>query len=72
MTVTKGGKWVFFYLGYAVKKTDPTFVPISPPDVNGDPEDPVEQPEPTPLQAPEELESDSEEEKKNEEDEEDQ
>lgn len=63
-TVYKGGRWVNFYLGYGVKKTDPTFVPISPPDVNADPEDPTEQPEPTPLQAPEELESDSEEVKK--------
>ncbi|OMJ95406.1 hypothetical protein SteCoe_1167 [Stentor coeruleus] len=70
-TVYKGGRWVNFYLGYGVKKTDPTFVPISPPDVNADPDDPVEQPEPTPLQAPEELESDSEEEKKDEEEEED-
>ena len=70
-TVFKGSRWVNFYIGYGVKKTDPSFVPISPPDVNGDPEDPTEQPEPTPLQAPEELESDSEEEKKNDEEEED-
>ena len=64
VTVFKGGRWVNFYLGYGIKKTDPTFIPISPSDVNGDPE-------PTPLQAPEELESDSEEEKKENEEEED-
>ena len=68
-TVFKGSRWVNFYLGYGIKSTDPTFVPISPPDVVGDPDDPVEQPEPTPLQAPEELESDSEEDKKDEEEE---
>ena len=71
VTVVKGGRFLSFYLGYGIKKTDPTFVPIAPNDVNNDPEDPVEQPEPTPLNAPEELESDSEEEKKDNEEEED-
>ena len=64
LTVFKGGRWVNFYLGFGVKKTDPSFVPIAPPDVLGDPDDPVEQPEPTPLVAPEMVESESEEGKK--------
>lgn len=71
VTVYKNGRWVGFYLGYGIKKTDPTFVPIAPPDVFADPDDPVEQPEPTPLEAPEMLESDSEEDKKQDDDEDD-
>jgi hypothetical protein len=71
VTVFKAGRWVNFYLGFGVKKTDPTFVPIAPPDVLADPEDPAEQPEPTPLVAPEMVESDSEEGKKDEEEDDD-
>ncbi|CAG9326440.1 unnamed protein product [Blepharisma stoltei] len=67
LTIHKGGAWVNVYIGYGVKRLDPTFNPISPPDVLPDPEDPVEQPEPTPLVAPEELESDSDAEKENDE-----
>jgi hypothetical protein len=63
-TVFKAGRWVNFYLGFGVKKTDPSFVPVAPPDALADPDDPVEQPEPTPLNAPELVESESEEEKK--------
>jgi hypothetical protein len=40
------------YIGYGIKTGDVCFNPTSPQDILNDPEEPIEQPEPTPLQAP--------------------
>jgi len=37
-----------------MKRGDPSFNPCEPPEVQSDPHDQVENPEPTPLEAPEE------------------
>ena len=42
------------YVGDGLKCCDSSFNPIEPPEVMGDPYDQVENPEPTPLEAPEE------------------
>jgi hypothetical protein len=39
MTVSKGGKFCFVYTGYGLKKGDPSFNPIEPPQVQQDPVD---------------------------------
>jgi len=52
VTVSKGGKFTNVYVGYGVKRADSSFNPTSPPTVDEEPQDPVEQPEPTPLEAP--------------------
>lgn len=52
MTVSKGGKFSFVYTGYGMKKGDPSFNPTEPPEVQKDPIDQMEQPEPTPLTEP--------------------
>lgn len=39
-------------MGYGVKHQDTPWNPISPPDVQSDPEAKAEKPEPTPLEAP--------------------
>jgi len=41
-------------VGDGIKKGDTAFFPIEPPEVQSDPQDYVEMPEPTPLEAPEE------------------
>lgn len=60
LTVAKGGKYMNVYVGNGLKRGDACFYPIEPPEVNIDPTDQIEQPEPTPLTAPEEpLEEDT-------------
>lgn len=68
---SQNGIWQSIYVGYGIKNGDTCQQPTSPPDVMKDPEDSEEQPEPTPLVAPEPpLEPDTDEEnKKGEEDE---
>lgn len=51
-TVQKGGKFCNIYLGWGLKTGDANMFPIEPADVQRDPEDPTEMPEPTPLQEP--------------------
>jgi radial spoke head protein 4A len=55
VTVAQGGKFASIYVGYGIKKGDTCFNPIEPPEIQRDPVDHVEQPEPTPLTAPEQL-----------------
>ena len=52
ITVCKGGKFTNVYVGYGVKRVDPSFNPTSPPLVETEPTDAVEQPEPTPFNEP--------------------
>lgn len=52
MTVSKGGKFTFVYTGYGIKKGDPSLNPTEPPEVQKDPVDQDEEPEPTPLTEP--------------------
>ena len=52
ITVCKGGKFTNVYVGYAVKRVDPSFNPTTPPSVEVEPTDASEQPEPTPLNEP--------------------
>ena len=54
VTVAKGGKFHNLYVGYGLKRGDPSFCPTEPPEVQSDPVDQNEMPEPTPLQAPQE------------------
>lgn len=68
ITVFKNGVWDNLYMGYGFKSGALPFYPIQPPDAMKDPEDPVEEYEPHPKEAPEELESDSDEEKEPEDD----
>ena len=53
ITVSKGGKCTSIYVGYGLKKGDPSYNPVEPPMVAADPDEDVEQPEPYPLTAPE-------------------
>lgn len=65
VTVAQQGKFANIYVGYGLKKGDTCFNPIEPPEIMRDPVDQGEQPEPTPLNAPEQLpEPDTEAEKK--------
>ena len=41
------------YVGYGMKKGDPSYNPVEPPAVCGDPEEEKEMPEPNPLKEPE-------------------
>lgn len=41
-------------MGDGIKKGDTSYNPVEPPEVQSDPKDQVERPEPTPLEAPEE------------------
>jgi hypothetical protein len=50
--VAKGGKFTSIYVGYGLKKGDSSYNPTEPPEVQKDPEDQNEMPEPTPLNAP--------------------
>ena len=52
VTVAKGGKHTSIYIGYGLKRGDPSYNPIEPPAVQADPEEVVERPEPTPLTEP--------------------
>jgi hypothetical protein len=52
VTVTQSGKWANLYIGYGVKTGGVCFNPTSPQEICGDPEEAVEQPEPTPFNAP--------------------
>ena len=54
LTVAKGGKFTNIYVGYGLKRGDPSYNPTEPPEVQRDPTDQNEMPEPTPLQAPQE------------------
>lgn len=39
VTVSKGGKWHSLYIGYGLKRGDPSFDPTEPPEVQADPQD---------------------------------
>ena len=52
VTVSKGGKCTTVYVGYGLKKGDPSYNPIEPPEVCQDPEEEEEKPEPNPLTEP--------------------
>ena len=52
VTVAKGGKHTSVYIGYGLKKGDPSYNPIEPPVVQVDPEEEEEKPEPYPLTEP--------------------
>lgn len=67
-TVFKGEKWTNIYLGWGIKSGGSAFEPVGPPKILDDPEDPAEQPEPTPLEAPDEVESDTDKESEEDED----
>lgn len=67
LTVSYDGRFTNIYVGYGLKHGGVSYNPTSPPDVMRDPDEKVEQPEPTPLEAPEEpLEPDTDEDKKGE------
>ncbi|CDW87426.1 UNKNOWN [Stylonychia lemnae] len=53
ITVAQNGKFANIYVGHGLKRGDVSFNPTEPPDVQKDPVDQLEQPEPTPLIAPE-------------------
>lgn len=55
VTVAQNGRFASIYVGYGLKKGDSCFNPIEPPEIQRDPADQVEMPEPTPLVAPEQL-----------------
>lgn len=60
VTVSKGGKFTNVYVGYGLKKGDPSYNPIEPPEVCPDPEEEEEKPEPNPLtEPPTEVEADT-------------
>lgn len=64
-TISYNGKYSNIYVGYGLKFGDVAYNPTSPPEVIEDPEENQEQPEPTPLEAPEDpLEPDTDEENK--------
>lgn len=54
VTVSKGGKFTSVYVGYGIKRGDPSYNPTEPPDVQQDPIDQTEMPEPTPQNPPKE------------------
>jgi hypothetical protein len=53
VTVAANNRFTSVYVGYGIKRMDPAFSPIDPPEVMKDPIDQVGQPEPTPLNEPE-------------------
>jgi len=55
VTVSQNGKYASIYVGYGLKRGEVCFNPTEPPEVQKDPSDQNEQPEPTPLKAPEEA-----------------
>jgi hypothetical protein len=42
VTVAKGGKHTNIYVGYGIKRVDPSFYPTSPPVVDSEPTDPID------------------------------
>lgn len=52
MTVAKGGKFTNIYVGYGLKKDNPSYNPTEPPLVQDDPEEEEEKPEPNPKNEP--------------------
>ena len=56
ITVTQNGRWAGLYIGYGIKTGDVCYNPTIPQEIFGDPNEPLEQPEPTPLTAPAEPE----------------
>ena len=55
VTVSKGGKCTTVYVGYGMKKGDPSYNPVEPPAVCADPNDETEtkeMPEPNPAKEP--------------------
>ena len=54
VTVSKSGKFCSIYVGDGLKFGGPSYFPMEPPEVQSDPVDQIEMPEPTPLVAPEE------------------
>lgn len=55
ITVQKCGKFCSVYVGHGIKVGDDCMSPSSPPEVQRDPEDETEMPEPTPLEEPREM-----------------
>ena len=53
VTVSKAGKCTSVYVGFGLKKGDPSYNPTEPPNVQEDPEEDSEMPEPNPLTPPE-------------------
>jgi hypothetical protein len=71
VTVAKNGKFTNIYVGNGIKKGDAPMFPTEPPVVQKEPEDAIEEPEPTPKNAPPEpAEPDTDEEQKEEEEDE--
>ena len=52
ITIAKGGKFTNIYIGNCQKRADSSFNPTEPPEVQRDPVDSTEQPEPTPFNEP--------------------
>jgi len=52
VTVSKGGKHTSIYIGYGLKKGDPSYNPVEPPMVCADPDEELERPEPNPATEP--------------------
>ena len=52
VTVAKGGKFTTVYVGWGLKKGESSYQPTEPPEVQVDPDDQAEMPEPNPLEAP--------------------
>jgi len=48
-TVHKNGQYCSIYVGDCMKRGDSSFNPVEPPEVQSDPYDQIENPEPTPL-----------------------
>ena len=54
LTVTKNGEFCSIYVGDGLKRGGQSYTPIEPPEVQSDPFDLEENPEPTPKEEPEE------------------
>lgn len=54
LTCSQNGKFASIYVGYGLKRGDVCFNPTEPADLQKDPSEQNEMPEPTPLIAPEE------------------
>ena len=54
VTAAKGGRFVNIYVGWGLKEGDSPMTPFEPPQVEKDPAELEEQPEPTPLEEPKE------------------
>ena len=52
VTWAKGGKFVGIYVGDGLKFGDCSYNPTEPPEVQSDPQESTENPEPTPLHEP--------------------